>query len=85
MGPEGAANIIFAREIKNSDTPEETRQERIEEYKDRFANPYEAAARGYIEDVIDPIETRSKLMNALMMAENKAEAKPAKKHGNIPL
>jgi acetyl-CoA carboxylase carboxyltransferase component len=85
MGPEGAANIIFAREIKNSDTPEETRQERIEEYKNRFANPYEAAARGYIEDVIDPIETRSKLLNALMMAENKAEAKPAKKHGNIPL
>ncbi|MGM0639796.1 MAG: acyl-CoA carboxylase subunit beta [Thermotogota bacterium] len=85
MGPEGAANIIFAREIKNSETPEETRQKRIEEYKDRFANPYEAAARGYIEDVIDPIETRQKLMSALNMAENKAEAKPAKKHGNIPL
>src|SRR6056297_2190647 len=85
MGPEGAANVIFRKEIKNSETPEETRQERIEEYKDRFANPYEAASRGYIEDVIDPIESRRKLMNALTMAENKAEAKPAKKHGNIPL
>lgn len=85
MGPEGAANIIFAKEIKNSDNPEETRQERIEEYKNRFANPYEAAARGYIEGIIDPIETRSKLINALKISENKAEAKPAKKHGNIPL
>jgi len=85
MGPEGAANIIFAREIKNSENPEEVRQERINEYKERFANPYEAAARGYIEDVIDPIESRQKLMNAMIMAENKAEAKPAKKHGNIPL
>jgi acetyl-CoA carboxylase carboxyltransferase component len=85
MGPEGAANIIFAKDIKSSDNPELKRQEKIEEYKDRFANPYEAAARGYIEDIIDPIETRRKLMNALTMAENKAEAKPAKKHGNIPL
>jgi acetyl-CoA carboxylase carboxyltransferase component len=85
MGPEGAANIIFAKDIKKSETPEITRKEKIDEYKNRFANPYEAAARGYIEDVIDPKETRYKLSYALNFASTKAESKPNKKHGNIPL
>jgi acetyl-CoA carboxylase carboxyltransferase component len=85
MGPDGAANIIFAKDIKSSSSPEETRKEKIEDYKKRFANPYEAASRGYIEDVIDPIETREILFRSLNIAMTKAEAKPAKKHGNIPL
>lgn len=85
MGPEGAANIIFAKEIEKSQNPEETRKERIEEYKERFANPYEAASRGYIEDVIEPIQTRDKIIAALSTAFSKVEARPSKKHGNIPL
>ena len=85
MGAEGAANVIFAKEIKNSENPEQIRKQRIEEYKEQFNNPYEAAGRGYIEDVIDPIDTRNVIMNSLFIAESKAEARPAKKHGNIPL
>ena len=85
MGPQGAANIIFAREIANSDHPEETRNEKIEEYREKFANPYVAAARGMVDDVIDPRETRMKLVQALEMLRNKQEERPRKKHGNIPL
>ena len=85
MGPEGAANIIFAKEIRESDTPEETRQSKIDEYRERFANPYVAAGLGMIDDVIDPRETRSTLINALDMLKNKQEDRPYKKHGNIPL
>lgn len=85
MGSEGAANIIFRKDIKNSETPEKTRKEKIEEYKKEFANPYVAAGRGYIEDVIDPKDTRKILIQTLFMAESKAEPRPNKKHGNIPL
>jgi len=85
MGAEGAANIIFAREIENSENPAETRQAKIEEYRERFANPYVAASRGMVDDVIDPRETRKKLREALDMLRNKKEERPAKKHGNIPL
>lgn len=85
MGPEGAANIIFAREINNSDNPEETRMKKIEEYREKFANPYVAASRGMVDDVIDPRDTRLKLVQALDMLQNKQETRPAKKHGNIPL
>ncbi|MCP5465297.1 MAG: methylmalonyl-CoA carboxyltransferase [Thermotogae bacterium] len=85
MGSEGAANIIFAKDIKESETPEITRKEKIEEYKKQFANPYEAASRGYVTDVIDPMETRAKIINALYISESKSEAQPNKKHGNIPL
>lgn len=85
MGPEGAANIIFAREIANSDNPEETRQRKIAEYRDKFANPYVAASKGMIDDVIDPRETRIKIIQALEMLRNKKDSRPAKKHGNIPL
>ncbi|MBM4762215.1 carboxyl transferase domain-containing protein [Bacillus sp. B15-48] len=85
MGPQGAANIIFAREIENSENPEETRQQKIDEYREKFANPYVAASRGMVDDVIDPRETRIKIIQALDMLRTKKETRPAKKHGNIPL
>ncbi|MBS4173392.1 acyl-CoA carboxylase subunit beta [Bacillus sp. FJAT-49736] len=85
MGPEGAANIIFAKEIANSDNPEETRKQKIAEYREKFANPYIAASRGMVDDVIDPRETRIKIVQALEMLRNKQEDRPYKKHGNIPL
>jgi propionyl-CoA carboxylase beta chain len=85
MGPDGAVNIVFRDEIKNSINPRETRQKLVAEYKAKFANPYIAAGRGYIDDVIDPRETRPKLINALEALQNKTESLPAKKHGNIPL
>lgn len=85
MGPHGAANIIFARDIQNSDNPESTRAQKIEEYREKFANPYIAAARGMVDDVIDPRDTRIKLIQALEMLRNKQEDRPKKKHGNIPL
>jgi len=85
MGPEGAVNIIYRDEIKKSANREETRQRLIQEYRDKFANPYVAAARGYIDDVIDPRETRPKLIKALQMLQNKEVSNPSKKHGNIPL
>jgi propionyl-CoA carboxylase beta chain len=85
MGPEGAANIIFQREIDQSNTPEEMRKAKISEYKDQFANPYVAAAYGMVDDVIDPRETRLKLKQSLEMLERKQVDMPRKKHGNIPL
>jgi propionyl-CoA carboxylase beta chain len=85
MGAEGAANIIFQREIAESEQPEETRQRRIAEYREKFSNPYVAAAHGMVDDVIDPRATRQKLISALEMLEQKQESRPAKKHGNIPL
>jgi propionyl-CoA carboxylase beta chain len=85
MGPEGAANIIYAKEIASSDNPAETRAKKIEEYRERFANPYVAAANGMVDDVIDPRETRQKLIESLEMLKNKKESRPSKKHGNIPL
>ncbi|MFD2679608.1 acyl-CoA carboxylase subunit beta [Bacillus seohaeanensis] len=85
MGPQGAANIIFAREIARSDNPEEIREQKIEEYREKFANPYVAASMGMVDDVIDPRETRIKLIQGLEMMRNKKETRPSKKHGNIPL
>ncbi|SHF58909.1 acyl-CoA carboxylase subunit beta [Ornithinibacillus halophilus] len=85
MGPDGAANIIYAKEIAESDNPEATRQEKIDTYREKFANPYIAASLGMVDDVIDPRETRLKLMQALEMLRNKQESRPNKKHGNIPL
>ncbi|PIC63311.1 methylmalonyl-CoA carboxyltransferase [Sporosarcina sp. P13] len=85
MGAEGAANIIFARDIASSEDPEATRAAKIEEYREKFANPYVAASHGMIDDVIDPRETRIKLLQALEMMRNKQEDRPKKKHGNIPL
>jgi methylmalonyl-CoA decarboxylase alpha subunit len=85
MGPEGAANIIFKKDISNSDNPVETRQEKIKEYRDTVANPYIAASRGFIDDVIVPSTTRPRLISAFDMLETKRESNPAKKHGNIPV
>ena len=85
MGPNGAANIIFAREIAQSDDPEAVRAEKIEEYREKFANPYVAASMGMVDDVIDPRETRMKLIQSFEMMRNKKETRPSKKHGNIPL
>lgn len=85
MGPDGAVNIIFRRELSESKNPDKRRTELVEEYREKFANPYIAAGRGYIDDVIEPRETRPRLINALEMLTNKRDMNPAKKHGNIPL
>jgi len=85
MGAQGASEIIFRKEISSSDDPRNTHQEKIDEYTKRFANPYIAASRGFIDEVIQPEETRLKLMASLQMLENKVDKLPRKKHGNIPL
>ncbi len=85
MGAEGAANIIYRKEIQSSPDPDATRQAKIAEYKKAFDNPYVAAARGYIDDVIDPARTREILIRHLEMLWSKEEERPWKKHGNIPL
>jgi len=85
MGPEGAVNIIYRKDIEKSPTPEERRETLIEDYKVHFANPYAAAERGYIDDVIEPRTTRPKLIQALRTLKTKRVAQPKRKHGNIPL
>ncbi|HET7152894.1 MAG TPA: carboxyl transferase domain-containing protein, partial [Candidatus Kapabacteria bacterium] len=85
MGPKGAVEIIFKKEIESSDAPEEKEKELEQKYREKFANPYIAAERGYIDDVIEPAQTRPALIRALKMLENKVDKNPAKKHGNIPL
>jgi propionyl-CoA carboxylase beta chain len=85
MGPEGAVNIIYRRDLEKSPTPEERRGKLIDDYKARFANPYTAAERGYVDDVIVPHETRPKLITALHTLQTKRQAGPKRKHGNIPL
>ncbi len=85
MGADGAANIIYRKEIQKSDTPDATRAEKIAAYKQAFDNPYVAAGRGYIDDVIHPEDTRAQLIAQLEMLSNKREERPFKKHGNIPL
>jgi propionyl-CoA carboxylase beta chain len=85
MGPEGAVNIIFRKEIEKAQDPVKRKAELVAEYREKFANPYVAAERGYIDDVIEPRETRPRLINALEMLSNKRDTNPAKKHGNIPL
>jgi acetyl-CoA carboxylase carboxyltransferase component len=84
MGPEGAANIIFRKEIINAEDPEKMRKEKVEEYKQKFANPYVAAARGYIDSVIEPAETRNILLHAIDVARQKSVSLPSKKHGIPP-
>ena len=85
MGPEGAVNIVFRRELEEAEDAESRRAELIAEYKERFANPYTAAERGYVDDVIEPRRTRPVLVQALETALTKREPKPRRKHGNIPL
>ncbi len=85
MGPDGAVNVIARREIAAADDPDAKRQELVADYRDQFANPYVAANRGYIDDVIDPRDTRARVIDALEMLANKVDDMPTKKHGNIPL
>jgi propionyl-CoA carboxylase beta chain len=85
MGASGAAEIIFKREIAQAENPKEKLQEKIEDYTEKFTNPYRAAHRGYIDEVIYPEQTREKLIRAFEMLENKVDVLPRKKHGNIPL
>ena len=85
MGAKGAAEIIFKREIATAEDPEAKLQEKVDEYTQKFANPYRAAHRGYVDEVIMPSETRRKLIKAFKMLENKVDKLPRKKHGNIPL
>ncbi len=85
MGPEGAVNIVYKRELDKSENAVADRAVKIEEFRERFANPYVAAERGYVDAVIRPRDTRRKLIQALDMLENKRDKNPPKKHGNIPL
>ncbi|MFO8172846.1 MAG: acyl-CoA carboxylase subunit beta [Longimicrobiales bacterium] len=85
MGPKGAVEILFRKEIAAAEDPEAATEEKMAEYRERFAHPYIAAARGYLDDIIDPRDTRPRLISALQMLENKRDENPLKKHGNIPL
>lgn len=85
MGSQGAANIIFRKEIAKADNPEKVRQDKIDEFQLKFSNPYEAAKRGYVDMVIDPRETRPRLITTFEMLSTKRESRPAKKHGNFPV
>ena len=85
MGPDGAVNIVSRRELAGADDPEAKKAELVEDYRERFANPYVAASWGYVDDVIEPRETRQRLISALEMLQNKRDDNPPKKHGNIPL
>lgn len=85
MGPDGAVSIIFRKEIAEAEDPEARKAELVQEYREKFANPYVAASRGYLDDVIEPRETRPRLINALEMLSNKRDTNPPKKHGCIPL
>jgi len=85
MGAEGAVNILFKDEIDKATDPEQHRKELIAEYTEKFANPYIAAARGYVDEIIEPRFTRAKLITGLEMLKNKRDTNPPKKHGNLPL
>jgi propionyl-CoA carboxylase beta chain len=87
MGPEGAVNIVYRRELDRATEAEreKLRREKIDDFRERFANPYVAAERGYVDAVIEPSQTRAKLIAALRSLENKRDTNPRKKHGNIPL
>jgi len=85
MGPEGAVNIIYRRELAAEGDVEKQRQEKVEEFREKFANPYIASERGFIDEIIEPKYTRKKLVTALRMLDNKRDSNPPKKHGNIPL
>jgi acetyl-CoA/propionyl-CoA carboxylase carboxyl transferase subunit len=85
MGPKGAVNVLYSDELDAAEDPDERRDELIDEYRDQFANPYTAADRGFVDDVIEPQDTRPRLVKDLEMLETKRESQPEKKHGNIPL
>jgi propionyl-CoA carboxylase beta chain len=85
MGPEAAVNIVHKRELAGSNDPDKLRADFVEDYRERFANPYRAAALGYIDEVISPADLRPRLITALEMLRNKRDTNPPRKHGNIPL
>jgi propionyl-CoA carboxylase beta chain len=85
MGADGAVNIIFRNEIKNSKNSEEARRELVAEYQEKFASPYKAAELGYVDEIIGPEETRPKIIAALETLKTKVDTNPWRKHGNIPL
>jgi propionyl-CoA carboxylase beta chain len=85
MGPKGAVEILFRRDIAEAKDPKQKLEELERDYREKFANPYHAAARGYLDDVIDPRETRPRLISALHTLASKRDKGPPKKHGNIPL
>ena len=85
MGPKGAVEIIYRRQIQEAEDPESAEERFIEDYREKFANPYIAAERGFIDDVIKPHETRRRLLRGLDMLKNKVVSNPRRKHGNIPL
>ena len=85
MGPQGAVEVVFRRELQSAADPEARRAELVEEYMEKFANPYVAAERGYVDDVIDPAETRIKLIAGMEMLVSKHEEIPQRRHGNVPL
>ncbi len=85
MGAEGAGNILYKREIERAADPAAARAAKIAEYREKFANPYAAAQRGFIDEVIHPRQTRAKLVGALQALDTKRDRNPPKKHGNIPL
>jgi len=85
MGAEGAVNIVYRRELAAAADQENARRQKIDEFRERFANPFVAAELGFVDDVIEPRETRPRVIGALRMLENKVDTMPRKKHGNIPL
>jgi len=85
MGPEGAVNILYRREISKAADPEALRAQKVAEFREKFANPYAAADRGFVDEVIEPRQTRRKIIAGLEMTRTKRDRNPAKKHGNIPL
>jgi len=85
MGPEGAVNILYRREMESAADAAAFREGKIREYRDKFANPYIAAERGYIDEVIEPRDTRARLCDALAVLHTKRDTNPPKKHGNMPL
>jgi propionyl-CoA carboxylase beta chain len=85
MGPKGAVEIVFRKDMKNADNPQQLIAEKENEYKEKFANPYRAAEKGYIDDIIEPAQTRFRLIRSLEMLATKRDSNPPRKHGNIPL
>ncbi len=85
MGPQGAVEVVYRRELQQAADPESRRAELVEEYTEKYANPYAAAERGYVDDVIEPSETRQKVVAGLRVLRSKREELPQRKHGNVPL
>ena len=85
MGSEGAVNILYRRELGEAQDKETARKSRVAEFAEKFENPYVAAERGFVDEVIEPAQTRPKLIRALSLLENKRDTNPSRKHGNIPL